>query len=106
MPVFGSVVAGIEVTGVEGGGGARVAGGVEEEELGMVDRRVHEHRESMRKLLEWLSCSVFAGISRSTASLELAGGGAIGRQRLSGFWWDLARVRASLGLGEAAGEVG
>ena len=51
MPVFGSVVAGIEVTGVEGGGGARVAGSVEEEELGVVEHRAHEHRESMRKLL-------------------------------------------------------
>ena len=51
MLVFGSVVAGIEVAGVQGGGGARVAGGVEEEELGVVERRTHEHRESMRKLL-------------------------------------------------------
>ena len=51
MPVFGSVVAGIEVTGVEGGGGARVAGGVEEEELGVVERQAHEHHESVRKLL-------------------------------------------------------
>ena len=85
MPVFGSVVAGIEVTGVEGGGGARVAGGVEEEELRKVERRTHKHRESVRKLLGWLSCSVFAGIGRSTVSLELAGGDAIGRRRLSGF---------------------
>ena len=51
MPVFGSVVAGIEVTGVEGGGGARVADSVEEEELGVVERRAHEHREGLRKLL-------------------------------------------------------
>ena len=85
MPVFGSVVAGIEVAGVEGGGGARVAGGVEEEELGVVERRAHEHRKSVRKLLGWMSCSVFAGIGRSTVSLELAGGSAIGRRRLSGF---------------------
>ena len=84
-PMFGSMVAGIEVAGVEGGGGARVAGGVEEEELGVVERRMHEHRESMRKLLGWLSCSVFAGIGRSTVSLELAGCGVIGRRRLGGF---------------------
>ena len=51
MPAFGSVVAGIEVTGVEGGGGARVAGSVEEEELGVVERRAHEHHEGLRKLL-------------------------------------------------------
>ena len=51
MPVFGSVVAGIEVACVEGGGGAWVAGGVDEEELGVVKHRAHEHRESVRKLL-------------------------------------------------------
>ena len=51
MPVFWSVVAGIEVASVEGGGGARVTGGVDEEELGVVERRAHEHHESMRKLL-------------------------------------------------------
>ena len=85
MPVFGSVLAGIEVDGVEGGGGARVAGGVEEEELRKVERRTHKHRESVRKLLGWLSCSVFAGIGRSTVSLELAGCGVIGRRKLSGF---------------------
>ena len=50
-PMFGSMVAGIEVAGVEGGGGARVAGGVEEEEVKVVERRAHEHRESVRKLL-------------------------------------------------------
>jgi hypothetical protein len=38
MPVFGSVVGGIEIAGVEGGSGARVAGGVEEEELWVVER--------------------------------------------------------------------
>jgi hypothetical protein len=75
--VFGSVVAGIEVAGVYGGGGARIAGDVEEYELGVVEHRAHEHRESVRKLLGWMLCSVFAGIGRSTASLELAGGGAI-----------------------------
>ena len=51
MPVFGAGVAGIEVVGVDGGGGVRVAGGVEKGELGVVERRAHEHRESMRKLM-------------------------------------------------------
>ena len=51
MPMFGSMVAGIDVAGVDGSGGARVAGGVDEEELGVVERRVHEHRESVNKLL-------------------------------------------------------
>ena len=51
MPVFGAGVAGIEVVGVDGGGGVRVAGGVTEGGLGVVERQVHEHRESVRKLL-------------------------------------------------------
>ena len=51
MPVFGSVVAGIEVASVEGGGGARVTGGVDKEELGVVEHQGHEHRERVRKLL-------------------------------------------------------
>ena len=51
MPVFGAGVAGIEVIGVDGGGGVWVAGGVAEGGLGVVERLAHEHRESMRKLL-------------------------------------------------------
>ena len=51
MPVFGAGVAGIEVVGVDGGGGIRVAGGVAEGGLGVVERRAHELRESVRKLL-------------------------------------------------------
>ena len=51
MPVFGAGVAGIEGVGVDGGGGARVTGGVVEGELGIVERRVHEHCKSVRKLL-------------------------------------------------------
>ena len=51
MLVFGPGVAGIEVVGVDGGGGVRVADGVEEEELGVVECRAHEHRESVRMLL-------------------------------------------------------
>jgi hypothetical protein len=43
---------------------------VEEEELGVVERRMHVHHESVRKLLGWLSCSVFAVIRRSTVSLS------------------------------------
>ena len=44
-------MAGIEVAGVNGGGGIRVAGGVEEGELGVVECRLREHHESVRKLL-------------------------------------------------------
>ena len=51
MPVFGSGVIGIDVAGVEGGGGARVIGGVGEGGLEGVERRTHEHRNSVRKLL-------------------------------------------------------
>ena len=51
MPVFGSGVTGINVTGVEGGGGARVVGGVGEGGLGVVERRAHEDHESVRMLL-------------------------------------------------------
>ena len=51
MPVFGVKVAGIELVGVDGGGGTQVAGGVGEGGLGVVERRAHELRESMRKLL-------------------------------------------------------
>ena len=39
MPVFGAGVAGIEVVGVHGAGGVRVAGGVVEGELEVVERR-------------------------------------------------------------------
>ena len=51
MPVFGAGVAGIEVVGVDGGGGIRVAGGVAEGGLGVVERRAHEDHESVRMLL-------------------------------------------------------
>ena len=51
MPVFGSGVIGIDVAGVEGGGGARVIGGVGEGGLEGVERRTHEHCNSVRKLL-------------------------------------------------------
>ena len=51
MPVFGVGVARIELDGVDGGGGARVIDGVGEGGLGVVERRAHELRESMRKLL-------------------------------------------------------
>ena len=76
---------GDELAGANGGEDVRVAGVVGEGGLGVEERHAHEHRESVRKLLGWLSCSVFAGIGRSTVSLELAGGDAIGRRRLSGF---------------------
>ena len=51
MPVFGSGVTGINVTGVEGGGGARVVDGAGEGGLGVDEHRAHEHCESVRKLL-------------------------------------------------------
>ena len=51
MLVFRAGVARIEVIGVDGGSGVRVAGGVEEGELGVVERQACEHCESMRKLL-------------------------------------------------------
>ena len=51
MPAFGAGVVGIEVAGVDDGGGVRVAGVVAEEGLGVVKRRAHEHRDSVRKLL-------------------------------------------------------
>ena len=51
MPAFGAGVVGIEFAGVKGGGGIRVARVVAEGRLGVVERRAHEHRESMMKLL-------------------------------------------------------
>ena len=45
------MVTGIELVGVDGGGGVRVAGGVGEGGLGVEECRAHEHRESVRKLL-------------------------------------------------------
>ena len=51
MLAFGARVVGIEVAGVNGGGGVRVAGVVAEGGLEVVERRAHMHRESVRKLL-------------------------------------------------------
>jgi len=51
VPVFGVGLAGIVLVSVDGDDSARVAGGMEEEELGVVERRAHELRESVRKLL-------------------------------------------------------
>ena len=48
---FGWMVAGNKLVGVDGGGGVRVIGGVGEGGLGVEERRAHEHRESVRKLL-------------------------------------------------------
>ena len=48
---FGSMVAGNELVGVDGGGGVRGVIGVGEGGLGVEECRAHEHRESMRKLL-------------------------------------------------------
>ena len=44
-------VTGNKLVGVNGGGEVRVAGGVGEGGLGVEERRVHEHYESVRKLL-------------------------------------------------------
>ena len=41
----------LKLAGVNDGGGVRVAGVVAEGGLGVVERRTHEHRESMMKLL-------------------------------------------------------
>ena len=45
------MVAGNELVGVDGGGGVRVVGGIGEGGLEIYERRTHEHRESVRKLL-------------------------------------------------------
>jgi len=49
--VFGVGVTGIVLVDDDGGSGARVVDGAGEGGLGVVDRRAHEHCESMRKLL-------------------------------------------------------
>ena len=49
--VFGWMVTGIMLVGGNGGGGARVVDGTGEGELGVVERRAHEHHENVRKLL-------------------------------------------------------
>ena len=51
MLAFGAGVVGIEVAGMNGGGGVRVASVVGEGRLGVVERRAHEHHEGLRKLL-------------------------------------------------------
>ena len=49
--VFGWMVTGNVLAGDDGGGGACVVGGAGEGELGVEERRAHEHRKSVRKLL-------------------------------------------------------
>ena len=49
--MFEWMVARNELVGVNGGGGIRVAGGVAEGGLGVVERRAHEDHESVRMLL-------------------------------------------------------
>ena len=49
--VFGWMMTGIGLVVIHGGGDVRIVGGVREEELGEDERRTHEHRESVRKLL-------------------------------------------------------
>ena len=48
---FKCTVTGNKLVGVKGGGEVRVAGIVGEGGLGVEERRIHEHRESVRKLL-------------------------------------------------------
>ena len=50
MPVFKAGAVKIKLAGVNGGGGVQVAGVVAEGRLGVVERRVHKHREGLRKL--------------------------------------------------------
>ena len=49
--VFRGMVAGNVLVGDDDSGGARVVVGEDEGELGVVERRTHEHHESVRKLL-------------------------------------------------------
>ena len=49
--VFGRMVTGIVLVGGDGGGGAWVIDGAIEGELGVVERRAHEHHKSVRELL-------------------------------------------------------
>ena len=51
VPVFEAGVTGIELAGVNGGGGVRVVGIVDEGGLEVAERRVHKDREGLRKLL-------------------------------------------------------
>ena len=49
--MFGWMVAGKGLVGDDGDGGARIVIGVGEGELRVVEHCMHEHRESVRKLL-------------------------------------------------------
>ena len=51
MLLFGAGVARIEFASVNGGGCVRVVGVVDEGGLGVAERRAHEHREGLGKLL-------------------------------------------------------
>ena len=51
VPVFEAGVTGIELAGVNGSGSVQVIGVVDEEGLGVVERRAHEHRGGLGKLL-------------------------------------------------------
>ena len=80
------MVTGIELVGVDGGGGVRVAGGVGEGGLGVEERRAHEHRKSMRKLL---GVALVHGLPLGwpvRGEHELAGGGAEGERRRGCVW--------------------
>ena len=64
VPVFEAGVTGIELAGVNGGGGVRVIGVVDEGGLGVAERRAHKH------LRAWESCW---GRSRARMSPESTG---------------------------------
>jgi hypothetical protein len=51
VPVFEAGVTGIELAGVNGGGGVQVIGIVDEGGIGVAERRAHKHREGLGKLL-------------------------------------------------------
>ena len=51
VPVFEAGVTGNELAGVNGGGGVRVIGVVDEGGLGVAEHRAYKHREGLGKLL-------------------------------------------------------
>ena len=79
------MVTGIELVGVDGGGGVWVASGVGEGGLGVEERRVHEHRESE----EAPGVALVHGLPLGwpvRGEPELAGGGAEGERRRGWVW--------------------
>jgi 6,7-dimethyl-8-ribityllumazine synthase len=73
--VFKAGVVGIKLASANGGDGIRVAGVVVEGGLRVVEHRAHEHREGVRNLSGYTSCSIVAGNGRegSQAAARLGG---------------------------------